>query len=227
MTTLEAENEPRSSIGPVPRPVPWSKRLFDTLVGAVLCLAALPVILALALMLAVQHRGNPFFVHDRVGFAGRTVRIPKLRTLPPSTDPYADKTTTDLRTVGGLARFMRRTHLDELPQLFLVPLGRLSLVGPRPRMVTEAEEFDDPYFAQSRTSVPQGCTGLWQISAVSNRRVSDEPGFDLFYVTHRTARLDLWILWRTIIQFLGASPIELSSVPRWTLSRGALDLTTA
>ena len=63
-----------------------------------------------------------------------------------------------------LTAFLRRSHLDELPQLLLVPIGRLSLVGPRPRMVSEAEACDDDVYNAVRTTVPQGCTGLWQVS---------------------------------------------------------------
>ena len=194
-----------------------AKRAFDLVVGIPLCLLAVPVIGALALVLAVHHRANPFFVHDRIGRAGATVRVPKLRTLCVGHDPFADKTVACLEPSSRFTALLRRTHLDELPQLFLVPLGHLSLVGPRPRMESEAAVFGEAMFDQVRTSVPQGCSGLWQISHGLGGRVSDHPEYDLFYVEHRTLRLDLWILWRTAGQLVGGKRVALDDVPRWLL----------
>jgi lipopolysaccharide/colanic/teichoic acid biosynthesis glycosyltransferase len=202
----------------------WPKRAVDLVVGVPLCLLAGPVVLLLAAVLAVHHRGNPFFVHERIGFGGRPVRIPKLRTLASSTPPYADKTATELQVQGRLARWLRVTHLDELPQLFIVPLGRLSLVGPRPRMMSEAVAFANETFDAQRVALPQGLTGLWQVGAGHNARVSDHPEFDLFYVRNQTLRLDLWILWRTLAQALGGRPVELDRVPNWTLRSRVIDL---
>lgn len=199
-----------------------AKRVLDLLLGIPLCFLVVPVVGVLALALAVRHRINPFFVHDRIGYRGTVIRIPKLRTLPPSTHPYADKTVATLEPPGRFARMLRRTHLDELPQLFLVPSGRLSLVGPRPRMLSEVQAFDDPDFDVISTSVPPGCTGLWQISVAQGGRVSDHPEYAYFYVEHRTLRLDLWILWRTFRQAIGASPITLHDTPRWALRPGVV-----
>jgi exopolysaccharide production protein ExoY len=193
------------------------KRSADIAIGIPLCVVAVPVVIVLAFALSIQLRATPIFVHERIGRGGAYIRIPKLRTLPAHTPPYADKTVHNLSPGSPLASFLRRAHLDELPQLFLVVLGRLSLVGPRPRMVTEALEFSDPRYDAVRTSVDQGCTGLWQISVDGCRRVSDAPQYDFFYAHHRTLRLDLWILWRTLVQALGAAPITLADVPRWTL----------
>lgn len=193
------------------------KRLADIAIGVPLCVVAVPVIAVLGVALAIQLRATPIFVHERIGRGNARLTIPKLRTLPAHTPPYADKTVHQLAPGSGLASFLRRSHLDELPQLFLVLLGRLSLVGPRPRMVTEALEFSDPHYDAVRTSVDQGCTGLWQVSVDGCRRVSDAPQYDFFYAHHRTLRLDLWILWRTLVQAVGAAPITLRDVPRWTL----------
>lgn len=194
-----------------------AKRAMDVIIGVPLCLLAVPVVVALAVLMALQLRANPFFVHDRLGHSGRSLRIPKLRTLPVSTPTYADKTVTRLQPPTRLAELLRRTHLDELPQLLLVPFGRLSLVGPRPVMVAELPHFRDPADVTLRCSVPQGCTGLWQISVDQKDRVADHPKYAAFYIAQHTVRLDLWILWRTGLQFMGARPIELSDVPRWAL----------
>jgi lipopolysaccharide/colanic/teichoic acid biosynthesis glycosyltransferase len=218
VTTLDAITEVRDV------PVEWSatrgaaKRAFDVVVGVALCLLALAPLLVLALVLAVQHRASPVFVHQRIGHRGRTVSIPKLRTLPPGTPIYADKTVIDLQPPSRLARFLRASHLDELPQLFLVPLGRMSLVGPRPRMASEAADHGDIAYEAARTSVLQGCTGLWQISG-HRGRVSDRPEFDHFYVAQHTLRLDAWILWRTVRQLFAPGEVGIDGIPAWTLRR--------
>lgn len=198
------------------------KRAFDLVAGTLLAIAATPFILACAAALAIQHRANPFFVHHRIGLGGDLIAIPKLRTLCPRTPAYADKTEIDLVPPTRFASLLRRLHLDETPQLFLVPLGRLSLVGPRPRMMNEAEAHDDVDFGVIRTSVHQGCTGLWQVSVHAGDRVSDHTQYDEYYVSNRTMRLDLWILWRTALQAIGAKGIELADVPRWTLRPDAV-----
>lgn len=198
-----------------------TKRVLDLLIGIPLCVVALPIVAGLAVVLVVGHRVVPFFAHERIGRSGTTIVIPKLRTLSPRTPRYADKMTMSLQPVSGFAEALRRTHLDELPQLFLVPLGRLSLVGPRPRMLTEAERCGDAEYEAVRTSVHQGCTGLWQISDGQGTRVSDRPEYDLFYVSQHTLRLDLWILWRTLLQAVVGGTISLEDVPRWTLRHPA------
>jgi lipopolysaccharide/colanic/teichoic acid biosynthesis glycosyltransferase len=89
-------------------------------------------------------------------------------------------------------------------------------------MVSEAAVCDDEHYNALRTTVPQGCTGLWQISVGTTARVSDHPEYDLFYLQQRTLRLDAWIVWRTGIQTLGAHPVRITDVPRWTLREPAL-----
>lgn len=194
-----------------------AKRLLDIAIGVPLCVLVLPTVVLLAVYLLIRFRANPFFVHQRIGHRGRLISIPKLRTLPPDTHPYADKTVVDLEAPHAITAFLRSRHLDELPQLFLVPIGRLSLVGPRPRMATEAEAHGDERYDALRTSVRQGCTGLWQVSHDARDRVSDHPEYDVLYVSQATFLLDVWILWRTLLQAVGSSPIDLENVPTWLL----------
>lgn len=196
-----------------------TKPVVDVVLGAVLALLLAPAMLMLATVLALQTRAWPVFVHDRIGRNGRSFRFPKLRTLPPATHRHADKTTCELRPASRLAAFLRARHLDELPQLFLVPLGRLSLVGPRPKMLDEHEPMD-PLMGATRTLVRQGCTGLWQVGEHTSGRVSDAPLYDLFYLRYGSLRMDAWILWRTVAQACGAPGVTLGDVPRWTLGPG-------
>lgn len=193
------------------------KRLLDVVLGTVLAIAALPVILVLAVGVALSLQTWPFFVQRRLGRSGRSFPFPKLRTLPKATPRYASKyeIPTD---IGRLATFLRRSHLDELPQLLIVPLGWMSLVGPRPEM---PEEFIPAprWFVETRTRVPQGCTGLWQISPHTHLMLHEAPEYDLFYARHASLRLDLWVLWRTLLQtFFRAEPVRIGDVPEWAKS---------
>ena len=92
---------------------------------------------------------------------------------------------------------MRRLHLDELPQLFLVVIGKMSLVGPRPEMHSLTTHYGDEFAAQ-RTQVRPGCTGLWQISEHCTKMIFEHPEFDLQYVQNRSLRFDMWIIARTL-----------------------------
>lgn len=193
---------------------PSAKRVFDILIGVPLAIVALPVILVLAAGVAASLHCWPFFVQERIAMGGRHFRFLKLRTLPADTPRYASKLEVEMRT-RAFTRFLRRTHLDELPQLFLVPLGTMSLVGPRPKMPDAFEPAPLPYTA-ARVQVPQGCTGLWQIGQHTSVLPHDAPQYDLFYLGHSSLRLDLWILWRTVLKLTGLGrPRALDDIPPW------------
>lgn len=192
------------------------KRLGDAVIGTVLALLALPLILLLAAGVCLTLRTwRPFFTQERIGLRGRGIRILKLRTLPPDFPPYALKTALAGVALPRFSAFLRASHLDELPQLFQVPFGRLSLVGPRPKMPDKYEPVDAGY-GSMRIRVPQGCTGLWQISRHAPEPPDQAPEYDAFYLQHASLRLDLWIAWRTVLLFLHLAPaIDLDEVPAW------------
>lgn len=191
------------------------KRAVDIVLGTLLAIAVTPLVVILAMALAVQFRASPFFVQHRMGRGGRAFRIVKLRTLPPDAPAYADKYTVAGMRSPGLPDLLRRLHMDELPQLWLVPLGRMSLVGPRPEMAFLHERMS-PGLAQQRVSVRPGCTGLWQISVDSGGLILEHPEYDLTYVQAPTLRFDLWILWHTARMMVSASHrVTLDQVPGW------------
>jgi lipopolysaccharide/colanic/teichoic acid biosynthesis glycosyltransferase len=197
---------------------PAGKRLFDLLLGSVFALVALPIVTVIATAMAVSLRAFPLFVHERVGRGGEPFRVIKVRTLSPVTSPYADKREIDARG-KGLAGIVRRLHLDELPQLLLVPLGRMSLVGPRPEMAHLYDRMPERQ-GGTRLRFRPGCTGLWQISVAHGGLIADAPEYDVLYAEHRTWRMDLWILWKTALIMSGTrEPIHLTDVPRWTFRR--------
>jgi lipopolysaccharide/colanic/teichoic acid biosynthesis glycosyltransferase len=97
--------------------------------------------------------------------------------------------------VTGAGRFLRRYSLDELPQLVNVFRGEMSLVGPRPALPSEVEQYD--HWVRNRLNVKPGMTGLWQVSGRAETTFSDYVRYDLFYIQNWSLSLDLWILWRT------------------------------
>jgi lipopolysaccharide/colanic/teichoic acid biosynthesis glycosyltransferase len=197
------------------------KRGLDLVVGSLLALVTAPIIIAFAVVSGLTLRCNPFFVQWRHGTGAKVIRMVKLRTLPKDFPAYATKTQLETAKVPRFGLWLRRHHLDELPQLFEVITGRMSLVGPRPRMCGGVEPIDAGY-DRARRQVRQGCTGLWQISIASEGVATGVPEYDLFYLRHMSLRLDLWIIGRTVLYLVGlAAPIGLADIPRWTLRRAS------
>jgi lipopolysaccharide/colanic/teichoic acid biosynthesis glycosyltransferase len=197
----------------------FTRRAFDFSVALILLLIALPTILVLSLGVAISLRAWPFFSQTRVGRDGEPFRFLKLRTLPPSAPRYASKYDIQDIRAPWLCRLLRALHLDELPQLFLVLSGKMSLVGPRPEMPVVFETYPKQ-FAQSRVAVRPGCTGLWQVSTACDQMIAEHPEFDEFYVRNRSLRLDLWIIVRTVTtSFTGRRGVgSLGELPAWAFA---------
>lgn len=184
------------------------KRAFDLLVVAVLALPVLFVLLPLMLLVALDGH-SPLFWQERLGRNGRVFRMAKLRTMVPdaeaalarhlASDPAAraewehhQKLRRDPR-VTRLGVFLRRSSLDELPQLLNVLLGHMSLVGPRPMMPTQRPLYPGlEYFA-----LRPGITGFWQISARNESSFAERAGYDRRYWEELSLRTDLRLIART------------------------------
>jgi len=191
------------------------KRATDIAVGLVLTAVALPIIAVLAIVSAISLRAWPFFVQDRVGRDGRGFRFPKIRTLPKTAAASADKREIARISIPRWCELLRSTHLDELPQLFCVLSGTMSLVGPRPEMPRMLERYPRA-FAVTRASVRPGCTGLWQVSVDNGGMIYEAPQYDEYYVDHSSLALDLWILARTLLSSMSSRyRTTLASIPKW------------
>ncbi len=186
------------------------KRVLDvTLTLLVAPLAALAS-LVMASILAVELRGSPFFVQDRVGRSGMVFRIYKLRTMRhpgPGEEPrfrvddfrtyvFSGDGDQDPRTTRWGA-FARRHSLDELPNLVNVFRGEMSLVGPRPELPEIVAQYPAAY--HRRHEVLGGITGLAQINGRSNLTYDETVSYDLGYVDRHSVRGDLQILWQTLV----------------------------
>jgi exopolysaccharide biosynthesis polyprenyl glycosylphosphotransferase len=186
------------------------KRGFDFALSGSMLLLASPVLVALAAWIRLDSRGPTLFVQERVGQAGRVFRMLKFRTmvvdadeqkadlahLNPSGDPRLFKIPNDPR-VTRAGRFLRKWSLDELPQLFNVLRGQMSLVGPRPFFESDLAAYDDHHFI--RLTVKPGLTGLWQVKGRSSIVDFEEViDLDREYVEQWSLLLDVRILLATL-----------------------------
>jgi lipopolysaccharide/colanic/teichoic acid biosynthesis glycosyltransferase len=192
------------------------RRAFDVVASLLLGSLALPIVLVAAIGSAVTLRAWPIFAQDRVGLDGELFRLLKIRTLPTTVPAYLDKHQLGSFSIPKFCRLLRALHIDELPQLYVVLIGRMSLVGPRPEMAHLHDLMPTP-FATERTTVRPGCTGLWQVSESCTDLISAAPEYDRFYLAHRSVRLDVWVLFRTMLKMTGVSRcVTLAQVPAWT-----------
>ncbi|MGZ3506734.1 MAG: sugar transferase [Vulcanimicrobiaceae bacterium] len=191
-------------------PAGWkaAKRLTDITLGSLCLIVAAPIVLASALAIVAVTGGAPFYAQERVGRGGRRFRMLKLRTMVKDAHSMREdllhlneadgpvfKIRNDprLHPLGGL---LRRTSIDELPNLFNVLRGEMSLVGPRPALPLEVEHYDA--HALRRLTVPQGITCLWQINGRSSITFDEWMKLDNEYIDTWSPLGDLLILFKTI-----------------------------
>jgi len=188
------------------------KRCFDLAVGGVAFLLSLPFLGVIALAIKLDSPGPVLFRQQRVGENGHLFGMLKFRSMHAGAEqqlePMADATTEDPAVykraddprVTRIGRFLRRTSLDETPQLINVLKGEMSLVGPRPELPWLVEKYE--LWQRKRFTVPQGMTGWWQINGRSDRPMYHNTQDDLYYVQNYSLLLDLRILLLTIPKVL-------------------------
>jgi exopolysaccharide biosynthesis polyprenyl glycosylphosphotransferase len=184
------------------------KRSFDLVAGAVCTLVALPVMGLVALAVRLDSPGPVLFRQQRVGENGRLFEMYKFRSMFVGADELREQVTEvdrqgnviykrqDDPRITRVGRFIRRTSLDELPQLFNVLRGDMSLVGPRPELPWMVEEYEP--WQRKRFCVPQGITGWWQVNGRSDKPMYLHTEDDLYYVQNYSLLLDVLILWKTV-----------------------------
>jgi exopolysaccharide biosynthesis polyprenyl glycosylphosphotransferase len=208
LTLLEVSTNP-------PRTRMWAKSVLDRTLGATLLLLAAPVILAAAVAVRVSSPGAAFYRQRRIGVDGREFTMWKLRSMyvdaearrvallaSSDRDGLMFKMREDPR-VTPVGRVLRRYSIDELPQLWNVLRGDMSLVGPRPPLPEEVDAYRDA--VNRRLHVRPGLTGLWQVSGRADLSWEESVRLDLRYVDNWSVTMDLLILWKTGRAVLGAS----------------------
>lgn len=176
-----------------------SKRIFDLTLAALVLPVLSPVFLVIIFLIRRDSEGPVFFKQMRVGKDGVCFCMYKFRSMYVDTPQYLNspRSSEDPR-ITKVGRFLRRTSLDELPQIFNVIRGEMSLVGPRPEMPFIVEnEYND--FYRERLKVKPGITGVWQISGDRTREIHENISYDIFYIENRSLLLDVIIIIRTLI----------------------------
>jgi lipopolysaccharide/colanic/teichoic acid biosynthesis glycosyltransferase len=185
-----------------------SKRLIDILLSLIGIIGLLPVFLMIAICIKLDDGGDILYRREMVGLRGQPFIMFKFRTMIPNADTYLEKQ-AELKQefersmklkhdprITRVGRFLRKTYLDELPQLFNVLMGQMSLVGPRAIHQRELVLYGE--YAEKRHVVKPGLTGLWQISPDRHRSYEQRIPLDMHYIDTRSLIVDLMILLKTL-----------------------------
>ncbi|AEF80788.1 undecaprenyl-phosphate galactose phosphotransferase WbaP [Leadbettera azotonutricia] len=194
--------------------MPWNlaiKRLMDLTIVIIGGLALLPFFLFIALLVKLSSPGPVLYGHKRLGLNGKTFKAYKFRSMAMDADKKLEeflasdpalrdeweasrKLKNDPR-VTGIGKLIRRTSLDEFPQLINVLKGEMSLVGPRPVVEAEVEKYGENY--NRIFSVKPGLTGLWQVSGRSDKDYAERVSYDTYYLQSWSVWLDIWVIYKT------------------------------
>jgi exopolysaccharide biosynthesis polyprenyl glycosylphosphotransferase len=191
------------------------KRVID-IVGAIVGLLFLsPVFLLVSILIKLSSKGPVFYTHDRIGYKGKPFKFYKFRSMRPVSDDDEERkkkmiefmkkgrpqSASDTKIINEdrvtwIGKIIRKTSIDELPQLINVLKGDMSLVGPRPCLPYEYENYDE--WQKRRLDVLPGCTGVWQVFGRSNVSFRESVVMDLYYINNMSPWLDLQLIFKTI-----------------------------
>jgi len=182
------------------------KLLFDFLIALLAIIILLPVFVILILIIRLGSRGPAIFKQSRAGKNGKPFTLYKFRTMKPDVDPFgpSPKSGQDPR-LTKIGIFLRKSSLDELPQLFNVIKGDMSLVGPRPLYIAQMAEWNDEQ--KKRLLVKPGLTGLAQIGGRGGLTIEQKLALDVEYVQKASLLLDIKIIFWTTLHVLAAKEI--------------------
>ena len=176
------------------------KRIIGLLISIPSLLLIIPICLIACIVIVIESSGNPIYIQERIGLNGQSFSIYKLRSMYQDAEKnghkWASKNDTRITKVG---RFIRKTRIDELPQIINVIKGEMSIIGPRPERPEFINEFlkDIPNFNE-RLAVRPGITGWAQVNGGYELTPKDKLVYDLFYINHESIKLDFLILLKTI-----------------------------
>ncbi|UJP08915.1 sugar transferase [Microbacterium sp. KUDC0406] len=184
------------------------KPFADRAIATIALIFLSPLVIVVAVALAIQNRGNPFFTHARAGKDGVLFRVFKFRTMTNARHPDG-RLLVDKDRLTPLGRTIRKLSIDELPQLLNIVRGEMSLIGPRP-LVPEYLPHYSPYHAR-RHDVRPGVTGLAQVAGRNRLPFSRRFDLDIEYVENVSLRLDLIIVWRTVVALFRSSDVTMGN----------------
>jgi lipopolysaccharide/colanic/teichoic acid biosynthesis glycosyltransferase len=173
------------------------RRAFDVLVAGTALLVTSPVLAVAMLVIRIESRGHPIYRQRRVGKEGHPFEVYKLRTMVSGAERMGAGLAIDAddTRITRAGRFLRRTSLDEVPNLVNVLRGEMAIVGPRPTVQVQVDQYTERQ--RGRLAVKPGITGWAQVNGRASLPWADRIELDLWYIEHRSLLLDLRILWRT------------------------------
>ena len=191
------------------------RRAFDVLLAGTALLITAPFLLAAATAIRLESRGSAIYRQRRVGKEGEPFDVLKLRTMVTGAEHMGaglavSEGDTRITRVG---RLLRRTSLDEVPNLVNVLRGDMAIVGPRPTVPIQVDRYTERQ--RGRLSVKPGITGWAQVNGRTELPWDERIELDLWYIEHRSWRLDLRILWRTLRMVLGGEGLYRGDTPAW------------
>lgn len=174
------------------------KRFFDIAVSLIILTPCIPLFLVTAAAIKATSPGPVFFMQKRPGYQGRTFHIYKFRTMRPGSEKMVkgQEVAKDDARITSVGHFLRRSKLDELPQIINVLKGEMSLVGPRPERLESLQDYDE--VIKRRLDMLPGMTGLAQVSGNIYLSLQERYRLDVYYVEHFSLWLDIRILVRTV-----------------------------
>jgi undecaprenyl phosphate N,N'-diacetylbacillosamine 1-phosphate transferase len=174
------------------------KRLIDIILSLIVLIIFLPIWVVVAILIKVTSPGSVFFLQDRPGQHKKIFKVYKFRTMKPGSEKMikGQEVMIDDDRITSIGKFLRRTKIDEIPQVLNVLKGEMSLVGPRPERIASLEDYDDEI--SKRLNMRPGMTGLAQVSGNIYLDLQDRYRFDVYYVENYSLWLDIKIIFRTV-----------------------------
>ncbi|QGG47299.1 sugar transferase [Heliorestis convoluta] len=174
------------------------KRLIDIVVSLIVLILLLPIWIVVAILIKVTSPGPVFFLQDRPGLNKKIFKVYKFRTMRPGSEKMikGQEVMMDDDRITPVGKLLRRTKLDEIPQVLNVLKGEMSLVGPRPERIASLDDYTDE--VSKRLNMLPGMTGLAQVSGNIYLSLDDRYKFDVYYVDNFSLWLDIKIIFRTV-----------------------------
>jgi len=191
------------------------RRAVDIVASSLALLVSSPVLALAALVIRLESPGGVIYRQGRVGLEGHPFDVIKLRTMVDGAEHKGAGLAVNVNDsrITRVGALLRRTSLDELPNLLNVLRGEMSLIGPRPTLPIQVEQYTERQ--RGRLAIKPGITGWAQVNGRASLPWSERIELDLWYIEHRSLALDLKILWRTVAMVLGGSGLYKGAAGGW------------
>lgn len=186
------------------------KRLFDVVSSLIALIILSPIFIIIAIIIKIDSQGEVIFGHNRLGMNGKIIKVYKFRTMVKNAQEILKKLPEEQKRefeknfklendprITKVGKFLRKTSLDELPQLFNILIGNMSVVGPRPIVENEIEKYGK--YGKKLLTVKPGLTGNWQANGRSNTTYEERVQLDMEYIDNRSFWFDIKIIFKTIV----------------------------